>query len=84
MPKKREQVRLSAAAVELAQAIEKEGLGVNGASAEIKSPAGMMSRWLRGERMPSVRWAARIEERFGVLIRNWTVEAARARRKEAA
>lgn len=63
--------QLTQGALELAKAIEGEGLSVNGASAAIGAPDGMLSRLLRGQRLPSIWWASKIEERFGVPMRLW-------------
>lgn len=67
--------QLTQGAIALAAALTAEGLSVNGAGAAIEAPVGMVSRLLRGERIPSIWWAARIEERFKVAIRLWAQPA---------
>ena len=62
---------LTRGAVALAEAIAREKLGVNEAAKLINAPAGMFSRLLRGERLPSIWWGDKIEERFGVPCRLW-------------
>lgn len=63
--------QLTQGALALAEAIAKEKLSVNAAGEAIEAPEGMFSRLLRGQRMPSVWWAWRIEQRFGVPMRFW-------------
>lgn len=76
--------QLTQGAVEFAKTIEREGLGVNEAGAAIEAPDGMVSRLLRGERLPSIWWASKIEERFSVPMRLWAQGVEKSSGAEAA
>lgn len=78
-PKKR--VALRQGALLLLRELKKRGLSVNGAGELLGAQAGMVSRWLRCERIPGTRWSTSIEDAFGVPARAWlepAVERARA------
>jgi transcriptional regulator with XRE-family HTH domain len=55
----------------LAAAIDSMGLGVREAARIASVDCGAMSRWIRGQRGPSVSAACRLRDAFGVPVDAW-------------
>ena len=60
-------------AAHLRAVLAERGLTQAGAEDLLGSPRGQLNHWIHGDRVPGARWAAKLEETFGIPARGWGV-----------
>ncbi len=84
-----DEFELTAGARALAKAVKKHAagsdgrLGVNSFGRLIGCTSGMVSKWIRGATVPSIRWRAVLEDKVGIPVMAWGFDRRSASKKAA-